>query len=104
MQSLGSYAERGLTGSEAKRLLAEFGPNELRAVSPMPAWRRLFAQFRDPLVYLLLGAIVVALVAWLVEGREGWPMRSSGYAASWAPMALGEWSIRSSPRASARAG
>ena len=40
----------------------------------MPAWRRLLAQFRDPLVYLLLGAIAISLVAWWVEGRHGWPV------------------------------
>lgn len=74
VQSFGSDAERGLTGSEATRLLAEFGRNELGAVAPMPAWRRLLAPFQDPLVYLLLGAIVIALVAWLIEGREGWPI------------------------------
>jgi magnesium-transporting ATPase (P-type) len=74
VQSFGSDAERGLTGSEATRFLAEFGRNELRAVAPMPAWRRLLAQFQDPLVYLLLGAIVIAHVAWLIEGREGWPI------------------------------
>ena len=73
-QELGSDAERGLTGAKAAKLLAEFGPNELRAVSPTPAWRRLFAQFQDPLVYLLLGAIIIALVAWLIEGLEGWPI------------------------------
>ena len=73
-RELGSDAERGLTGLEAMRLLAASGPNELRAVSPVPAWRRILSQFRDPLVYLLLGAILVALVAWLIEGREGVPV------------------------------
>ena len=73
-RELGSNAEAGLTGLEAARLLAEYGPNELRAVSPMPIWRRVLEQFRDPLVYLLLGAIVVALLAWLIEGREGFPV------------------------------
>ncbi|WP_323130983.1 cation-translocating P-type ATPase [Sinorhizobium medicae] len=73
-RELGSDAEGGLTGLVAARLLAEFGPNELRAVPPMPAWRRVLAQFQDPLVYLLLGAIAVALVAWLIEGREGLPV------------------------------
>jgi magnesium-transporting ATPase (P-type) len=66
--------EHGLTASDAARLLATCGRNELRAVSPIPAWRRLLSQFRDPLIYLLLGAIVIALVAWLVEGRDGWPV------------------------------
>lgn len=74
VRDFGSDPERGLTWSEATRLLAEYGSNELRAVSPIPAWRRVLAQFQDPLVYLLLGAIVIALVAWLVEGREGWPI------------------------------
>jgi len=74
VQSFGSDAEGGLTVPEATRRLTEYGPNELRAVSPMPAWRRVLAQFQDPLVYLLLGAIVVALVAWLIEGSEGWPI------------------------------
>jgi Ca2+-transporting ATPase len=74
VQSFGSDAEGGLTVPEATRRLTEFGRNELRTVAPMPAWRRLLAQFQDPLVYLLLGAIVIALVAWLFEGREGWPI------------------------------
>jgi P-type Ca2+ transporter type 2C len=74
VRDLGSDAERGLTGSEATRRLAENGRNELRAVAPMPAWRRILTQFQDPLVYLLLGAIIIALAAWLIEGREGWPI------------------------------
>ena len=76
-RELGSDAEGGLTGLEAAKLLAEFGTNELRAVLPMPAWRRVLVQFRDPLVYLLLGAIVVALVAWLIEGHEAFPVDAS---------------------------
>lgn len=30
-------------------------------------------QFRDPLIYLLLGVIVVSLAAWLFEGAHGLP-------------------------------
>jgi magnesium-transporting ATPase (P-type) len=74
VKSFRSDAERGLTQSEATRLLAQFGPNELRTLPPIPAWRRLLSQFQDPLVYLLLGAIFIALVAWLIEGRESWPI------------------------------
>ncbi len=29
---------------------------------------------RDPLVYLLLGAVAISLVAWWIEGRHGWPV------------------------------
>ncbi|PZU69344.1 cation-translocating P-type ATPase [Sphingobium sp.] len=64
----------GLAEDEAARRLAHYGPNELRAASTTPLWRRILAQFRDPLVYLLLAAVVVALGAWLIEGREGWPI------------------------------
>lgn len=74
LQNFGGDAEDGLTGPEAARRLAEYGRNELRTVSSIPVWRRLLRQFQDPLVYLLIGAIIIALVAWLIEGREGWPI------------------------------
>ena len=41
---------------------------------PVPQWRQALAQLQEPLVYLLLVAAAVALAAWVVEGREGWPM------------------------------
>lgn len=40
----------------------------------MPGWRRLLEQFRDPLIYLLLAAVAVSLVAWLVDGATGIPV------------------------------
>ncbi len=66
--------ERGLSSAEAARRLVETGPNELRAAPPVPAWRKLLAQFRDPLIYLLLGAIGISLVAWVIEGMHGVPV------------------------------
>ncbi len=73
---LGTDADRGLSAAEAARRLAGDGPNELQAAVPVPEWRKLLAQFQDPLVYLLLAAIVVSLAAWVVEGAEGWPFDS----------------------------
>ena len=73
-KSLGTDLDKGLTAQEAARRLAQEGPNELRATPPVPTWRRLLAQFQDPLIYLLLAAIAVALVAWGIEGRVGWPV------------------------------
>ena len=61
----------GLTGQEAARRLASGGPNEIQGAPPTPEWRKLLEQFRDPLIYLLLAAIVISLVAWLVEGAHG---------------------------------
>jgi len=66
--------DNGLSTHEAARRLARNGPNELRAAPPTPRWRRFLAQFQDPLIYLLLGAIAIALLAWLVEGRIGVPV------------------------------
>lgn len=72
--ALGTDPVHGLTSAEAARRLAGDGPNLLKAVPPVPAWRRLLAQFQDPLVYLLLVAVAIALAAWAVEGRQGWPV------------------------------
>jgi hypothetical protein len=36
---------------------------------PNPAWHYLLVQFQDPLVYLLLFAVIISLVIWcLVSG------------------------------------
>ncbi|HET7526268.1 MAG TPA: HAD-IC family P-type ATPase, partial [Burkholderiaceae bacterium] len=72
--ALGVDLERGLSSQEASRRLARDGPNELRAATVQPIWRRILAQFEDPLVYLLLVAVAIALIAWAVEGRVGWPV------------------------------
>src|SRR5690606_17426901 len=64
----------GLSAAEAEARLEKYGPNELRASETVPLWRRILAQFQDPLVMLLLVAIVVSVVAWLVEGADGVPV------------------------------
>lgn len=66
----------GLTGAEAARRLVEQGANELRGAPPPSQWRRVLEQFHDPLIYLLIGAAVVAALAWMLEGREGLPVDS----------------------------
>ena len=76
LREVGGDLEHGLSSSEAGRRLAESGPNSLRTAPPVPLWQRALAQFRDPLVYLLLAATVVSLVAWVAEGRLGWPVDS----------------------------
>jgi P-type Ca2+ transporter type 2C len=72
--ALSTDVENGLTREEASRRLLADGPNELRAAAPTPVWRRILAHFQDPLIYLLMAAIVIALVAWGIEGRVGWPI------------------------------
>ena len=58
---LGADLEHGLTSQEAALRLARDGANELRSAPPVPTWRRILAQFQDPLVYLLLGAVAVCM-------------------------------------------
>ncbi len=69
--ALNTDLEHGLSASAAARILAEHGPNALRATPTTPTWRKMLAQFQDPLIYLLLGAVLVSLVAWVAEGRSG---------------------------------
>jgi Ca2+-transporting ATPase len=73
-RALDADLDKGLTSQEASRRLSESGPNELRASPQTPTWRRILSQFQDPLIYLLLAAIAIALIAWAIEGREGWPV------------------------------
>ncbi|MEP7114541.1 MAG: cation-translocating P-type ATPase, partial [Ilumatobacteraceae bacterium] len=70
---LGTDVGVGLTAAEAAERLVSDGPNMLAAPTQVPGWRKLLIQFADPLIYLLLGAVVVSLAAWLIEGAEGVP-------------------------------
>jgi P-type Ca2+ transporter type 2C len=61
-------ADRGLRQDEASARLARDGSNELTAEPPVPAWRRLLAQFQNVLVVLLLVATAISAGLWLYEG------------------------------------
>ena len=71
--ALGTDVRRGLSDEEAAARLGRFGPNQLEAAQQMSAWRKFLGQFADPLIYLLLAAVVVSLVAWGLEGSEEAP-------------------------------
>lgn len=49
-QALRTDCEKGLGAAEVAQRLARGGPNALRSVPPTPAWKRLLAQFHDPLI------------------------------------------------------
>jgi P-type Ca2+ transporter type 2C len=70
--AVGADTRRGLSTREAQARLARFGPNRLEEAQQAPKWRKFLEQFADPLIYLLLAAAAVALIAWLLEsGEEG---------------------------------
>ncbi len=50
----------GLTGDEARRRLAEFGPNAV-SEAPAPRWRSLLAKFWSPIGWLLEAAFVIEI-------------------------------------------
>ena len=64
----------GLSSTEAAGRLQRDGPNELRAKPPVPLWRKVLAQFQDPLIYLLSGAVAISVAAWLAESAVGLPI------------------------------
>ena len=65
--ALATDVRSGLSDEEARRRLAQYGRNELAAEPPVPAWRRLLAQFQDVLVILLLVATAISTALWAVE-------------------------------------
>jgi P-type Ca2+ transporter type 2C len=67
---LGTDVRHGLSGTEVLARLEQVGPNRLEAAPRVPGWRKFLGQFADPLIYLLLAAAMVALVAWVLERGE----------------------------------
>ena len=78
--SLGVDPDTGLSQSEAQRRLGQYGPNELASAPAVPKWKKFLAQFRDPLVYLLLAATGISLVAWFIERANATPGAEGGEA------------------------
>ena len=59
MTQLGSGTE-GLTTAEARRSLRSYGPNRLRPAKRTDALTLLLAQFKSPLIIILLGAALIS--------------------------------------------
>ena len=70
---LGTNEQSGLSEEEARARLAQYGPNELAAEEPVPAWRRFLSQFQDVLVILLLVATAISAALWVVERDAALP-------------------------------
>jgi Ca2+-transporting ATPase len=68
-----SDARLGLSAAEARERLSRYGANELAAQKPVPAWRKLLAQFGDALVILLLVAALISTILWVYERETALP-------------------------------
>ncbi len=73
VRKLGADAQSGLSEAEAAERLARVGPNELGRERRVPGWRKFLAQFADPLVLLLIGAMVISFASWLYERETAVP-------------------------------
>ena len=71
--ALDTDIRRGLLDAEAAARLDRWGRNELEAEKPIPAWRRILAQFQDVLVILLLVAIAISAGLWAYERDTALP-------------------------------
>src|SRR5690349_13076149 len=69
LSALRSDAQFGLRQRQARERLERYGKNELTAEKPVSAWWRLFRQFTNVLVVLLLVAALISAGLW-VYGRE----------------------------------
>jgi Ca2+-transporting ATPase len=63
LAAFGADAACGLSESRATDLRASHGFNELTAAPPAPWWRRAAGQFRDLVIWVLLGAALFSAVA-----------------------------------------
>lgn len=73
LAALATAAQVGLSASEAMGRLERHGSNELTAQRAVPAWRKVLAQFHDPLVILLLVATTISTTLWWLERDAALP-------------------------------
>jgi potassium/sodium efflux P-type ATPase len=74
--ALGTDPAGGLSDDEAAARLERYGPNRLESQPRVPWWRRFLRQFQSPLIYLLLAAVGISLVAWAIEGADEVPFEA----------------------------
>jgi Ca2+-transporting ATPase len=60
LKHLDTYAEHGITDQEAAYRLEAHGPNQLAEAPPTPFWKRLWDQFNNFVVLLLIVASVIS--------------------------------------------
>src|SRR5690606_23254604 len=60
IQKLKTSAKDGLSDTEAKARLTEYGPNELEERAKKPAWKMLLGQFMETMVVILIIAAIIS--------------------------------------------
>ena len=60
VRRLDTDPERGLSAADAARRLSACGPNALERAAPEPLWRKILAQFKELVIWILLAAAGIA--------------------------------------------
>ncbi len=76
IRGLNVEANQGLPSHEVEARLGQYGANSLKAAPRVHPLLKFLHQFQNPLVYLLLAAVCVSLVAWGFEGAHGVPVEA----------------------------
>jgi P-type Ca2+ transporter type 2C len=63
----------GLSSTQARERLVRYGRNELTPERPVAAWRKLLAQFGNPLTLLLVVAALISAGLWVYERESALP-------------------------------
>ncbi len=70
IEALDTGQEKGLSSEEVARRQKQYGPNELKEAPPKTIWAKLWAQFNDFVIWLLVGAALISAVLgeWVEAG------------------------------------
>lgn len=66
----------GLTSEQVSQKLEEFGENSLPELKVDTVWHKLFQQFNNPLIYILLFALCIDISIWFYEGADPFPVEA----------------------------
>ena len=58
---------KGLTKEAVEKSRLEHGSNDLTQISPDPLWKKILHGFKDPMIMILLVALVVQVVLWCLD-------------------------------------
>jgi Ca2+-transporting ATPase len=61
LEQLNVNSQEGLTSEEAEVRLKKYGPNAFQEKKPKTKLQMFLSQLRDPMIYILLGAVVISL-------------------------------------------
>jgi Ca2+-transporting ATPase len=71
---------RGLSSAEAQIRLRQVGPNALPQRPPEALWHAFLQQFKSPLIYVLLVALLIDVGVWAGGGARALPLESAAIA------------------------